>query len=191
MYVYKVLTNFGHTVEKYLSLGGGADRSGRNAKSCYREQPGEIAGCINVACWHALAHTVSMLVFILHMTNTYEVERLQKPYSQEINSKHHQATPRALMSFTNYAASPTSSTRFCASLTPKHTKHTACFERNSSLSIPTFEPAAPSIHSFSKAVRLFTIAKRQITSIKGTRASGGLLSSLRASLLADGFASGS
>ena len=47
-------------VEKYLNLGGGADASGCNKKSCYQVKAGEIAGCINVALWHAIGNTVSL-----------------------------------------------------------------------------------------------------------------------------------
>ena len=53
-----VLMEFGEAVESTLSMGSGADSCGRNIKSAYRKVRGEIAGCINVALWHALAHTV-------------------------------------------------------------------------------------------------------------------------------------
>ena len=52
--------DFGDMVEKYLNLGGGADASGHNKKSCYQVKAREIAGCINVMLWHAIGNTVSL-----------------------------------------------------------------------------------------------------------------------------------
>lgn len=59
------MTEFGHLVEDYLSVGKGADATGRNSKSAYRKHPGELAGCINVALWHAIGHTVRHFLFVI------------------------------------------------------------------------------------------------------------------------------
>jgi hypothetical protein len=63
-HLQKVLMEFGGAMELTLSMGGGADSCGRNIKSAYRRVKGEIAGCINIALWHALAHTVRLLIEI-------------------------------------------------------------------------------------------------------------------------------
>lgn len=76
----KVLTDFGKVVEDYLSVGKGADATGRNSKSSYRKQKGELAGCINIALWHAIGHTVRpkllrwhvfVLILIVRRPNQY------------------------------------------------------------------------------------------------------------------------
>lgn len=54
-----ILKKFGSDVEKVLSTRSGADSCGRNARSAYRFAPGELAGCINLALWHAVGHTVN------------------------------------------------------------------------------------------------------------------------------------
>lgn len=51
-----ILTEFGSAVENALSFGSSADSSGRNKKSAYRIAKGELAGCINLALWHAIGH---------------------------------------------------------------------------------------------------------------------------------------
>lgn len=53
---------FGHAVENILSLGSGADSCGRNTRKAYRFAKGEIAGCINVALWHAIGGEVSKIL---------------------------------------------------------------------------------------------------------------------------------
>lgn len=48
-----------------LELGGGADRSGRNAKKSYRIRRGELSGIIKlVLLWHAIGHPVSFIPHI-------------------------------------------------------------------------------------------------------------------------------
>jgi hypothetical protein len=51
---------FGFAVESGLSIGSGADSSGRNCKEAYRFAKGELSGCINLALWHAVGHEVSL-----------------------------------------------------------------------------------------------------------------------------------
>jgi hypothetical protein len=58
--IQNILIKFGGAVESFLRMGCTADSSGRNAKSAYRKVEGELSGCINIALWHAIGHTVSM-----------------------------------------------------------------------------------------------------------------------------------
>jgi hypothetical protein len=57
--LYQYLCEFGKVVEKGLSMGSGADSSGRNCRASYRFAKDEISGCINIALWHAIGHEVS------------------------------------------------------------------------------------------------------------------------------------
>lgn len=63
-----VLVEFGNAIKSSLKMGCGADSTGRNAKSAYRIAKGEISGCINLAVWHAVGHTV----FFRHFRSIFE-----------------------------------------------------------------------------------------------------------------------
>lgn len=77
---FKNLLAFGAAVKSGLSTKGGADSSGRN--SHYRKATGEIAGCINVALWHAIGHEVSRQMSQMGFPpNSYTPPSFPMPYS--------------------------------------------------------------------------------------------------------------
>lgn len=173
--VYDALIEFGNTVEKYLTLGGGADSSGRNTKSAYRIKPGEISGVINVSLWHAIGHTVSTLgILSVHPLLT-DGKRLQRPSSPEISFALLRTTPRVPKSYSSSAKSPTSSTRRYASWTLTHTSHIVHFDKSSRLHTPTFALEVPSIPSYSKADLLYTTDRHPIISTGASHSLAGLL----------------
>ena len=59
--LFQVLMQMGRNVKLTIS---GADLNGRNSIESYLERDGELVGCIKlVKLWHAIGHTVCLVVF--------------------------------------------------------------------------------------------------------------------------------
>ena len=75
--LFHVLMQMGRNVKLAIS---GADLMGRNAAESYVERDGELVGCIKlVKLWHAIGHTVCLMVILYDLSDSFFPQRLQCP----------------------------------------------------------------------------------------------------------------
>lgn len=79
-----MLMQMGHNVKLNIS---GADINGRNAAKSYVERDGELVGCIKlVKLWHAIGHTVCLMISYTTSLTHFSPPRLQRPLYPRILS---------------------------------------------------------------------------------------------------------